>query len=675
MLDDDTRRLDALFDLKILDTPPEPEFDDIVQLARKFCETPVALVSLVAIDRQWFKARVGFDVCETSIGQSVCAHALEVDSILIIPDLTLDPRTRDNTLVTGAPHIRFYAGAVLRSPDGIPIGSLCVIDDKARPRGLSPDQADALLALGRQTMSLMVLRRAMQHRDDALVRLRQAGLASLDRALVSEATIHRLRATEARIRAAQEAGRVGAFEIDLATGRCVVTPEFCRLFGAPVTEEFPTAAIEAAILPEDRHLASTISSRNDGTVKHDSEYRIRRRDDGDIRWIARRSAFDWDGAGNPVRWLGVIQDITERKMIEARRIALVSLGDALRDADTTADVVDAASRILGQTLEVSRAGYAVVEIAAGVITVEHDWVAEGAQSIAGRSPIRLFDKTIKSLEDGVPLAIANVPAALWLAADLPGYASIDTRAFINVPSIRRRELVGLLFAHSAQPRTWSKGEIAFADAVADRTSAAIGKVLAEDQQRLLNLELSHRLKNTLAMVQAIASQTLRGASDKAAVRAFEERVIALSNAHDMLLQESWTAASILSVIDGVLKVQGCADRVAITGPDLKFGPKATLSTSMLLHELATNAIKYGALSVETGRVDLSWNAEAEGAVPHLNLTWTESGGPRAQAPQRRGFGSRLIAMGIAGAGLADLDYAETGLVARFRAPMSAITET
>ena len=108
---DETARLATLESYGILDTPAEQGFDDIVLLASQFCETPVALVSLVAGDRQWFKARVGVGECGTPLSQSVCAHALWQPGLLIIPDLTLDPRTRENTLVTGPPHIRFYAGA------------------------------------------------------------------------------------------------------------------------------------------------------------------------------------------------------------------------------------------------------------------------------------------------------------------------------------------------------------------------------------------------------------------------------------------------------------------------------------------------------------------------------------------------------------------------------------
>ena len=108
----DPARLDALDGCAILDTPAEPGFDGIVQLACQLCDVPVALVSLVAEDRQWFKARIGFPPCETDLDRSVCAHALaQPDEMLIIPDLTRDPRTADNPLVTGEPFIRFYAGA------------------------------------------------------------------------------------------------------------------------------------------------------------------------------------------------------------------------------------------------------------------------------------------------------------------------------------------------------------------------------------------------------------------------------------------------------------------------------------------------------------------------------------------------------------------------------------
>ncbi len=178
----DARRLDALRDYDILDTPPEEGFDDIVELARMTCAAPVALVSLVAGDRQWFKARAGFAPCETSLDKSVCAHVLGAPDLLVIPDLTQDPRTRANPLVTGAPHLRFYAGAPLQARGGQRLGSLCVIDLVPRP-GLDDRQARALRALAGQVMSQMELRRAAADRERILAG--QTALIAQQNALIA----------------------------------------------------------------------------------------------------------------------------------------------------------------------------------------------------------------------------------------------------------------------------------------------------------------------------------------------------------------------------------------------------------------------------------------------------------------------------------------------------------
>ena len=114
----DPSRLAALDAYAILDTAAEQGFEDIVHLATQLCAVPVALVSLVDQNRQWFKARIGFPTCETDLDRSVCKFVLEEPHLLVIPDLTADPRTQANPLVTGEPHIRFYAGAPLRTPEG-----------------------------------------------------------------------------------------------------------------------------------------------------------------------------------------------------------------------------------------------------------------------------------------------------------------------------------------------------------------------------------------------------------------------------------------------------------------------------------------------------------------------------------------------------------------------------
>jgi two-component sensor histidine kinase len=150
----------------MLDTPPEPAFDDLVQLAARTCQAPIALISLIDARRQWFKAEVGLGVRETPLDRSICLTAMLQPGLTIVPDLTEDPRFARNPLVTREPHLRFYAGAVLKTPDGVPLGALCVLD--CMPRELTEEQVSTLTVLARQVMSQLELRRAIAERDERL---------------------------------------------------------------------------------------------------------------------------------------------------------------------------------------------------------------------------------------------------------------------------------------------------------------------------------------------------------------------------------------------------------------------------------------------------------------------------------------------------------------------------
>lgn len=195
---------------------------------------------------------------------------------------------------------------------------------------------------------------------------------------------------------------------------------------------------------------------------------------------------------------------------------------------------------------------------------------------------------------------------------------------------------------------------------------------AQAQQAVLNAEIAHRMKNTLAMVQAIATQTLKAVSERDAVDAFTRRITAMSAAHDQLLQQDWTAASLAAVIRPMLELHGDNGRILTSGPNVELGPRATVSISLLLHELATNAAKYGALSRPEGKVSLSWLVDDTAAEPMLRMTWQESGGPPASEPTQLSFGSRLIRMGLLGRGGVDKQWLPGGLIARFAAPMADI---
>lgn len=165
---------------------------------------------------------------------------------------------------------------------------------------------------------------------------------------------------------------------------------------------------------------------------------------------------------------------------------------------------------------------------------------------------------------------------------------------------------------------------------------------AEELQRLLVNELNHRVKNTLATVQSLVMQTLRGAVDVESARsALSARIVSLAGAHDLLTSRNWSGTDVAEVVERAIAPFE-AGRFTIEGPSLDLSPKQTLSLSLALHELGTNAAKYGGLSKPGGRVELRWKAQ-DGK---LHLHWRESGGPRVVPPTRRGFGSRLLEDGL-----------------------------
>lgn len=199
----------------------------------------------------------------------------------------------------------------------------------------------------------------------------------------------------------------------------------------------------------------------------------------------------------------------------------------------------------------------------------------------------------------------------------------------------------------------------------------------EARQTLLMQELAHRVKNTLAMVQAVATQTLRNArSLDEAGDALGARLLALAQAHDVLMQGDWSSADLRSIVAKAVALHsdGEPDRFVVAGPDVTLGPRPGLTLALILHELGTNAAKYGALSRSEGHVLIRWDIAMVEDVETLQFRWEEIGGPPVKPPTRIGFGSRLIERSLVHSfgGTAKLDFPEAGVVLTMEAPLAAV---
>lgn len=199
----------------------------------------------------------------------------------------------------------------------------------------------------------------------------------------------------------------------------------------------------------------------------------------------------------------------------------------------------------------------------------------------------------------------------------------------------------------------------------------------EARQTLLMQELAHRVKNTLALVQAVAAQTLRNAASlDEAGRALDARLLALAQAHDVLVQGSWSSASLSGLVAGAVALHGdgAPGRFTVSGPDVTLGAGHGLTLALMLHELGTNAAKYGALSTGTGRVAISWEVAGSEPEARLRFRWEETGGPTVAPPTRTGFGTRLIARSLSHnfGGAVALGFPPTGAVLTLDAPLASV---
>ncbi|MCJ2070195.1 PAS domain S-box protein [Methylobacterium sp. J-030] len=609
-------RIAELRDLAILDTEPEPLYDDLVRVAAHVCRAPVALVSLVDAERQWFKSEVGLGKRELPITCSVCAHTIEAGALLVIPDLTADSRTVENPLVTGPEGFRFYAGAVIRGAQGIPLGALCVLDRTTRPDGLDSEQEATLTALARQISSLLEHRRTL-----AQVASREAEIAASER---------RFRVMTSAMPQMVWTTRPDGFH-DYYNDRWY---EFTGVpYGSTDGEGWNDMFHRD---DQERAWARWRHSLATGEP-YEIEYRLRH-NSGAYRWTLGRAMPIRDAEGRIERWFGTCTDIDDLKRAEAEARKLAAI------VETSKDFI-------------------------GLCTL---------------------DGAITHLNEAALTLVGLPDLAAARRHRIPDFFTADSRRILEetaMPAMRRDGFWEgeLAFRHFGTGEPVAVAYNIFP--VRDPTGAEIGYATvtrdlreakrAEEARDLLIRELSHRIKNIFAVVGGLAALTAR--SDPAAqpfAKAFRERLGALARAHEYVRPHSPDSAPAVAgqTVLGLMRLimaayeEGGQARVAISGDDTEIGERTATALALIMHEQATNAMKYGGLSTKEGGVSLSGLREAG----RYTLTWREAGGPPiTAAPTRKGFGTVLAERSVAGQldGVLEHDWTPGGLLMRLSVPI------
>lgn len=296
-------RLALLRALELLDSPPEEGFDAITRLASRLLQVPIALVSLVDADRQWFKSRVGLEAVQTPRDQAFCAHAILGDEPLVVEDAERDPRFADNPLVLQEPHIRFYAGVPLTTREGLPLGTLCVID--SRPRALGPEQRAVL-----QDLAVLARREILQ---------RQAAVLGRD---ASTRAVEVLARSESLFRTTFEQAGVGMAMVSLEGRWIRVNAKLCEILGYE-EPELLRLPLERLTHPDEPQDARWVMQRLlEAKAPHVSLEKRYLRRDGQTVWGRLTVSLVVDAEGRPDCVFGIVEDVTARKQAEAALAAL-----------------------------------------------------------------------------------------------------------------------------------------------------------------------------------------------------------------------------------------------------------------------------------------------------------------------------------------------------------------
>jgi PAS domain S-box-containing protein len=454
-----------------------------------------------------------------------------------------------------------------------------------------------------------------------------------------------LTASETSLQEALAAGGVLTFEWDVATDRVRRSNNAPQIFGSDAQRSATGASFFARLHPDDR--ARYIAFANGLDRDHPSfsiTYRFIRSDGREV-WFEENSKAEFDADGRLAGITGLVLDITERRRAEEQQTALMA---ELRDRE------DRMRAIVNTVVD-------------GIITIDEKGIIDNVNPAAARAfgyaPEDVIGRNIKML----------MPDPYCGEHDqyLMNYLTTGQAKIIGIG----REVAGRRKDGSIFPIELAVGEMAatgrrmFTGVVRDITR----RRLAEERQRLLIAELDHRVKNVLARVAAVADSTGDVSSSiDGFIRALKGRIRSMAAAHELLSQSGWQGVGLTTLVHNQLAPYATDENVTIGGTDVVLSAPATQAVAMVLHELVTNAAKYGALSSPSGRVSIGWERKANGAAAAmLSLEWRERDGPPVAAEVRSGYGTDLIRDLIPHelGGTVDLAFAPDGACCRIEIPL------
>jgi PAS domain S-box-containing protein len=449
---------------------------------------------------------------------------------------------------------------------------------------------------------------------------------------------------------ALEAGHIGIWTWDIASKRATWSSnveEICGLAKGGLDDN--GMIFENTVHPEDKPavitaMQDTLRTRTARRV----QYRLVPGPGASERWIETLATVMVDGDGVPVKLLGICRDVTDRaRMHHELRVranqqaAVARLGAQALTELGLQRFFDDSVEVIAETLDVELVK--ILELVPGdaelLVRAGTGW----KPGVVGTALVT----TDRNSQAGFTLAAGGPVIVENLASEtrFPGHPLLHQHGVVSGLTIpiagRDGRTYGVLGAHTTRRRSFSENDVSFLAAVANMIAGAIQRRQLDQRHELMIRELRHRSGNLFAQLLALFSQTAKSSKNMAElVPKFEARVLALANAHRLITESGWRSASLMEILNPLLGPY--LDRISLAGPDVFLEPDPTFGLSAAVHELATNASKYGSLSTRLGRVEVSWSVQRTEQGLTLLFDWKERKGPPHKRNRRPGFGSKLI---------------------------------